>query len=694
MDNKPYRRSYLSTTFQAHFLTVLVLALGFYWLPVYMMFAVTLCGYRPLYDLFHVISWQMTDDERPKPKAITPCPIAITEEDCMWAIAKMYPWRLSRYHAQRYLMKHVLNKFGCIDGYLSSQALAALYHYRLMPPTIMAKLPTGVDAGLRVLAEVSKQMDVAIELIFSDSISASTVLNLIGACAQEESGSILKAYLQILIVLQQLDVFKPSVVLACTNQSYTVGFYQNLLKFCQGLLQQSIGSRHSTMLIRAFCDIQQPEQVPFLLEGVFKLNQSSCLSESSFTLLNQMARYHLPIAALSDYLNTQDDEVADLICQTQVESDEEFQQIYHALCGLRQNHFMVRRALEFMPGLSPRQLQQLCAHAHIFEQRPLKTVMDLILADNNDEIPKRKSRAGKIFSDLIYIGIDTDALQSIYLRVNDLIKQHNLNIELDINNSQSTHTASVHQTTTHSALQLKQRYDEYQQSDIEQKIRAYLQSRNTEKSLMALDGLNYLIHEDSFFIDPVSQITLTELLCLVWCACEDETLLICDSSAAKSALVEGLYEIQRGYAESDASAQRYNSQICLAGCFNKLIEKLRSVHPDVEQTYITNQTAALKFPCLVHHYALEYLKQYPHDRAKVLAEGSYHSIWTSIEAQVHEAMYAEFNSLYTSKDDAKLIELMQMAEYVTVSDRQMSRIQGLEQIQPQTWWPQLFSWSH
>jgi hypothetical protein len=122
---------------------------------------------------------------------------------------------------------------------------------------------------------------------------------------------------------------------------------------------------------------------------------------------------------------------------------------------------------------------------------------------------------------------------------------------------------------------------------------------------------------------------------------------------AKAFFVEGLYEIQRGYNLNPDGSDKGGDDlpICKAGTFNKLMEKLNGIHPDVKIVYINHAGACLKFPKLVNEYTLKYLTELGPKRASTLLDEIRQSqnlmpIWGAIEPTVKTALWGEFKEAY------------------------------------------------
>ena len=118
---------------------------------------------------------------------------------------------------------------------------------------------------------------------------------------------------------------------------------------------------------------------------------------------------------------------------------------------------------------------------------------------------------------------------------------------------------------------------------------------------------------DYTFTDPESLVSTRQLLALAWIAIHDESKRHSGTTLdhAKALLLEGLYEIQRGYNISGNNVDNNapnDLSICVAGTFNKIIEKLQGVHSSVKIDYITMEGAALKLQAVVREEAMSYLK--------------------------------------------------------------------------------------
>lgn len=248
------------------------------------------------------------------------------------------------------------------------------------------------------------------------------------------------------------------------------------------------------------------------------------------------------------------------------------------------------------------------------------------------------------------------------------------------NGRQSTHTASVHATVSQSALRLWARYQttlcaagKIQQImvDIEQALNVlpadykYVIAKKSWKRMMT----------GSFceFTDPLSNVTLYQLIGLFWIALHDRAVVrhFQQSAAntvdfaqqelplALSLLVDALYELQRdGNIDTDGKDDLYPEDrlpSCASGSFNKWMEKLIGLHPDVHVVIVSNAGATTKLTHLVEVKAFEYTKAQilatrdsdsGHPSPIVLDDNLLASIWSNIQGEVAVELFQEYGSLF------------------------------------------------
>lgn len=240
------------------------------------------------------------------------------------------------------------------------------------------------------------------------------------------------------------------------------------------------------------------------------------------------------------------------------------------------------------------------------------------------------------------------------------------------NPAQSTHTASVHRTVSLSAAKLLARYGHDLNIDacIQQFIEALHGLDDSPKHQAAKRCLTRISADGYLFVDT-SEVSIRQLLALAYIAIQDKTRCSASFEDAKDLLIEGLYEIQRGYNLSETGDDgKADAPICMAGTFNKLVEKLNGIHEDVDVYFITHEGAMHKFPKLVQHHALEYLntlasptrvEDYERINALLMtleSAGNLESIWEQISKKVTDELWAEFAEAYSHHLDNPLYQAL------------------------------------
>jgi len=180
------------------------------------------------------------------------------------------------------------------------------------------------------------------------------------------------------------------------------------------------------------------------------------------------------------------------------------------------------------------------------------------------------------------------------------------------------------------------------------------------------------------FTDPYSKITVKQLLALSYIARDDDDNRQGCKEDANQLFIEGLCEIQRGYniTANGVDSQGKDKPICTAGTFNKLMEKLCGVHPDVELNFITKEIAAQKLPIIVYEEAKNYLEKLSKYETKedfhsfitllkqLLKEGI-EIIWNEIKPKVTDRLFDEFKSIYNSnKENSDFLGLVNAGQDV------------------------------
>jgi len=173
--------------------------------------------------------------------------------------------------------------------------------------------------------------------------------------------------------------------------------------------------------------------------------------------------------------------------------------------------------------------------------------------------------------------------------------------------TQSTHLASVHISVSNSIKQLRIRHKitDFNQNydDIE---RAILSADFKEpKEFYKQEALKSLrrIKKNSKWVDPHSGLTLSEVTGLIWAATNDQNAYgfsenpESDKKDRINTFVEHLWRAHREYNidESGGDDLKQSVPACLGGTFNKIVESLDRIHPDVtiiRSAAIANDLAA------------------------------------------------------------------------------------------------------
>ncbi len=257
-----------------------------------------------------------------------------------------------------------------------------------------------------------------------------------------------------------------------------------------------------------------------------------------------------------------------------------------------------------------------------------------------------------------------------------------MNGPVNINGQQSTHTASVHRTVSESATKLLDRYG------------AQLDGLNLDTIIATINTWAHALPPGNFndtakrcverltaphytYSDVVSDVSTRQLLALSWIAVHDDSLRISSLADAEKQFCTGLYEIQREYNLSETGIDLGGEDLhaCSGGTFNKLMEKLVNIHPDVHIEFITMDTATLKFKTVIKDEANQYLCKRANpltlnsflsvtNHLKQLEKDGVEVIWDDIKYKVATRMFEEFHSLFVSKDDAKFTDFIDAGQYL------------------------------
>jgi hypothetical protein len=264
------------------------------------------------------------------------------------------------------------------------------------------------------------------------------------------------------------------------------------------------------------------------------------------------------------------------------------------------------------------------------------------------------------------------------------------NTILVINSKQSTHTASVHKSASLSAQNLYALYgDKITNGKIDSvisEISQYLSTLGeTDEIRAAKRFIEKIINESSYYqyTDPSSNITVRQSLGLIFLASQDKQNLNPGVPVADALqkFVEAMFEIQRGYnlddkgQDIDPKAEDHN--ICQAGAFNKLIEKLSGIHKEVKLVFITQDTALLKLPIIVNNVVLKYLEEYKvnvdqntfQELISKIEKNGVEEILPKIIPDISHLFFEEFKSLYgdQGKENPFFIECIGNIIYTDLS---------------------------
>lgn len=263
-----------------------------------------------------------------------------------------------------------------------------------------------------------------------------------------------------------------------------------------------------------------------------------------------------------------------------------------------------------------------------------------------------------------------------------------------LNNRQSTHTASIHNSISASATKLWAYYaKELTVSKIEEiitRIKTDISNLpDTVVNKAAKRCIKRITQDIYSFTDPVSKITLRQLLVLSYLGIHDDEKRLGHREDAYKQFIDGLYEIQRGY---NLSAEGIDNEqadlpVCTAGTFNKLMEKLSGIHPDVELLFITKETATLKLPIIVREELKNYLEKLSKPETTVgfhyfikllqqLLENGIDIVWSKIKPQVADRLFDEFKSIYQdNRENLDFLDLVESGQYIEIKKGNLSGYQ-------------------
>jgi hypothetical protein len=153
-------------------------------------------------------------------------------------------------------------------------------------------------------------------------------------------------------------------------------------------------------------------------------------------------------------------------------------------------------------------------------------------------------------------------------------------------NSQNTHTASVHFTVSDSLLRLSRRYEDVSRDitldhPIFNEIDTFLKSQETFKHKDALHFFQTLINQRADAKEGKTKFTTLYSLALIWSGINDDSITQSTVENRRESFIITLAEGNNTYGK--------NSPTCTGGSFNKIVESLSLMHPDVKIIMITSK---------------------------------------------------------------------------------------------------------
>ncbi len=283
----------------------------------------------------------------------------------------------------------------------------------------------------------------------------------------------------------------------------------------------------------------------------------------------------------------------------------------------------------------------------------------LLHSDFLDHLPKEALTQAN-FDKLILASKEDDPSMALTRVFNDISKHAH---GVVLNPIQSTHTTSVHRSVARSLLKLKSSYGEKLNIDeMVSQVQMEINFLSDDEFVYraAKRSITYLLQMSETVMEPLSKVSIRELLALVYCAIHDKSKRDGTLEDAKKLFIEGLFQIQRNdnlsqdEIEENTSEHLTDDPICPGGVFNKMMEKLSGIHADVSVIFVTSELASLKFPKILRQHTLKYLDEQSIKPnfdflLKTLKKenGSIASIWPAIQSDVQETVWHEFSQAFS-----------------------------------------------
>lgn len=170
-------------------------------------------------------------------------------------------------------------------------------------------------------------------------------------------------------------------------------------------------------------------------------------------------------------------------------------------------------------------------------------------------------------------------------------------------------------------------------------------------------------------------------IALSWLAIHDDSQRIGTLEDAQKQFCAGLYEIQREYNLSETGVDLGGDDLsaCSGGTFNKLMEKLVNIHPDVDIKFITLETAVCKMKIVIKESVEQYLSKRANtltlndflnftSQLKQLEQDGIEIIWDDIQDNVATRIFEEFHSLFDNKESARFTDFINVGQYLEISN--------------------------
>jgi hypothetical protein len=267
-----------------------------------------------------------------------------------------------------------------------------------------------------------------------------------------------------------------------------------------------------------------------------------------------------------------------------------------------------------------------------------------------DHIPITQQNFNRIITICTQPDLDIGTKQArIVVILQHILNAANAGVAEDFNGAQSTHTESVHKSVSESAKKLSQTYPEIIDPNdtkiLEEtigKIQKWINSlpittNPSDKNAAAQRCIARIADPTYHFVDPESKVSIRQLLGLAWTAIHDDSRRSGTLEDAKKLLIEGFYEIQREYNISEKNVddnEQADRPACTGGGFNKIMEKLASIHLDVEVRTITKPGFAAKLPRAVIEKSREYLNKFKRENSA----NDFNNLLKKIKASMEDSL--------------------------------------------------------